>query len=61
MANLRMSIGRRHHSLFLPILEDGTDCLLDVGESFLLGIALSHAKRFVTTAIAHEGAIADER
>jgi len=30
-----MGIGRWCHSLFLPIFEDCTDCLLDIGKRFL--------------------------
>ena len=28
--------------MLLPIFEDCTDCLLDIGERFLFGVALSH-------------------
>ena len=41
MTNFGLRIGRRHHPLFPSIFQDCANCLRDVSERFLFGIALS--------------------
>ncbi len=37
-----MRIGRRRHSLFLPIRKDSPDSFLGIGKRLLFGVAFRH-------------------